>query len=54
MMHEFQHHFFQLSLSHLPMADDDPRSRHKFLQLGCDFPDRIHAIVDEICLTAAV
>ena len=53
MMHEFQHRFFQLSLSHLPMADDDPRSRHEFLQLGCDFPDRIHAIVDEINLSAA-
>ena len=39
---------------HLPVADDDARFRHQFLQLGGDLPDAVHAVVDEIDLAAAL
>ena len=54
MMHEFEHHFFQLTFPHLPVADDHPRARRQPLQFRGDFPDRIDAVVHEINLASAV
>ena len=53
MMHKLQHHFFKFAFRHLPVADNDSCFWRQFLQLGGDFPDRIHAIVNEIHLAAA-
>ena len=53
-MHELQHHFFQFAFRHLSVPDDDARLRHEFLQLGGDFPDALHAVVDEVDLAAAL
>ena len=36
------------------MADDHPRARDQFLQLGGDLPDAVHAIVHEVHLAAAI
>src|SRR5208282_3390195 len=53
-MHEFQHHFFQLTFAHLPMADRDTRARGQCLNLGGNLPDGVDAVVYEINLAAAV
>ena len=54
MMHKLEHHFFKLAFGHLPVSDDDARSRHKLLQFGGNVPDRIHAVVDEVDLPVTI
>src|SRR5205807_1341733 len=53
MMHELQHHLLQFAFSHLPVADRDSPARYEFLNLGCDFPDCMHTVMNEIDLAAA-
>jgi len=53
-MHEFQHHFFQLPFTHLPMPHSNARLWSHGLNLGRNLPNRIDAVVDEINLAAAV
>ncbi len=53
-MHESQHHFFQLAFAHLPVAYGNARLRSHRLKFGRNFPDRVDAIVDEINLAAAI
>ena len=54
MMHKFQHHFLQFAFRHLAVADDDSSARYQALKLGGDFPDGVHAVVDEVHLAAPV
>src|SRR5258708_738601 len=53
-VHEFQHHFFQFAFRHLSVADDNSGFRNKRLDLGGNFPDGVHAVVDEIDLAPAL
>ena len=53
-VHKGQHHAFQLSLRHLPVAHGDARLRNQFAYLRRQLVDRLHAIVDEVGLPAAL
>ena len=53
-VHEGEHDALQLSFSHLAVANDDARRRHQFADLRGEFVDRLHAIVDEVDLPAAL
>src|SRR5215813_14239 len=47
------HHFFQFALRHLAVTHKHTRLRHHLLNLGSNFIDGFHAIVDKVGLTAA-
>ena len=53
-MHERQHHLLQLALAHLPVAHHHPRRRHQLLNLRGNLVNRLHAVVDEVNLPAAL
>ena len=53
-MHKLQHHFLQFALAHLSVAHCDAGARNQFLKFGGNFPDRIHPVVHEIDLAAAL
>src|SRR5208282_855895 len=47
-MHEFQHHLFQLPFAHLPMAHGDTSVRGEGLNFGGNLPYGVYAVVHEI------
>ena len=53
-VHEGQHHAFQLRLAHLPVADADARLRHQLLDLRGELVDGLDAVVHEVDLAAAL
>ena len=51
--HEGEHHLLQFSFRHLTVTDDHASTWHEFLNLGSDFIDTLHPVVDEVDLTSA-
>src|SRR5437016_11895116 len=47
-MHEFEHPLLQLCFRHLPVSDGYARSRYPLLELGSDFPDTLHSVMNEV------
>jgi hypothetical protein len=53
MIHEGEQRFLKLRFTHLPVADDYTALRDEFLDLCGELVDSLHAVVNEIDLTAA-
>ncbi len=53
-VHEGEHHAFELGFAHLAVAHGDARGGHEFLDARGDFVDGFDAVVDEVDLAAAL
>src|SRR6266540_2288750 len=54
MANELHHYLFELSLSHLPVADDDAGVRDKLMNLVGHLDNAVDAVVHEIDLPLAL